>query len=407
MNSKTYDIAIIGGGIIGLATAMRLTQEYPNQRVAVIEKESVIAQHQTGHNSGVIHAGIYYAPGSQKANFCSTGGRLLRDFCDERGIEYEMCGKLIVAVNESEVPGLEELYRRGTENGADGLQLIGAEEMREHEPHVAGVRAIWSPNTGIIDFMKVSEAYSTEMRENGGDLITDAEVRSITRSRRDGALHLETTAGGFSAAKIINCAGLHADSVARMMGVDIGVRIVPFRGEYFSLRPERAGLVNGLIYPVPDPSLPFLGVHFTKRINGSVEAGPNAVLALKREGYQKTSFDIGEAMGTLTYSGFWRMSMKYWKTGIGEQYRSMVKSVFVKSLQTLVPEITGEDLYEPGAGVRAQAVDRRGGLLQDFSIAETEGAIHVLNAPSPGATSSLSISRYIVDMAEGSFGLSA
>ena len=265
----------------------------------VIEKESGIAQHQTGHNSGVIHAGIYYAPGSQKANFCSTGGRLLRDFCDERGIEYEMCGKLIVAMDDSEVPGLEELYRRGTENGAEGLELIGQEDLREHEPHVAGVKAIWSPNTGIIDFTKVSEAYSTEMREGGGDLVTNAEVRSI--SRRNGSIHLETTAGDLSASSIINCAGLHADRVAGLMGVDIGVRIIPFRGEYFSIRPERASLVKGLIYPVPDPTLPFLGVHFTKRINGSVEAGPNAVLALKREGYSKTSFALGDALSTLTY----------------------------------------------------------------------------------------------------------
>ncbi len=383
---------------------MRLTQEHPNHSVVVIEKEDGIARHQTGHNSGVIHAGIYYAPGSQKANFCSTGGKLLREFCDERGIEYEMCGKLIVAMDESEVPSLEELHRRGTENGAEGLELIGPEELREHEPHVAGVKAIWSPNTGIIDFTKVTEAYSTEMREGGGDVIMNTEVRSMSRS--NGSVHLETTSGDFAAKSLINCAGLHADSVARMMGVDIGVRIIPFRGEYFSIRPESAGLVNGLIYPVPDPTLPFLGVHFTKRINGSVEAGPNAVLAHKREGYSKTSFALGDAVGTLTYPGFWRMSMKYWRSGINEQYRSLVKSVFVRSLQTLVPEITGDDLYAPGAGVRAQAVDRKGGLLQDFSIAETKGAIHVLNAPSPGATSSLSISRYIVNLARASFDLS-
>ena len=403
MDSRRYDVAIIGGGIIGLATAMRVAQERPDRKVAVIEKESEIALHQTGHNSGVIHAGIYYAPGSQKANFCSAGGRLLREFCDERGIEYEMCGKLIVATDDSEVPGLEELYRRGMANGAEGLRLIGREEMLEREPHVAGVRAIWSPNTGIIDFTKVAQAYSTEMREAGGDLITDAETLAV--SRDGGAMRVETTAGDFSAQNIINCAGLHADSVARMMGADIGVRIIPFRGEYFSLKPESARLARGLIYPVPDPSLPFLGVHFTKRINGSVEAGPNAVLALKREGYSKTSFALKDALGTLGYPGFWRMSAKYWKTGAAEQYRSARKSVFVKSLQTLVPEITGDDLHEPGAGVRAQAVDRKGGLLQDFSIARTEGAIHVLNAPSPGATSSLSISRYIVDLAKESFGI--
>ena len=405
MNSRNYDIAVIGGGIIGLATAMRLTQKYPDQKVVVIEKESEVARHQTGHNSGVIHAGIYYAPGSQKANFCSVGGRMLREFCDERGVEYEMCGKIIVAVNESEVPGLDELYRRGTENGAQGLELIGAEELREHEPHVAGVKAIWSPNTGIIDFTKVSEAYSIEMRENGGDLVLDAEVRSITKS--EGSTRIETGAGDFVAKNIINCAGLHADKVARMMDVETGVRIIPFRGEYFSIRPESSHLVNGLIYPVPDPSLPFLGVHFTKRINGSVEAGPNAVLALKREGYAKTSFSLGDTWDTFSYPGFWKMSMKYWKTGIDEQYRSLVKSVFVKSLQTLVPEITGDDLYAPGAGVRAQVVDDKGALLQDFSIAQTEGAIHVLSAPSPGATSSLSISRYIVDMARDSFDLAS
>ena len=403
MNSRNYDIGIIGGGIIGLATAMRLTQEHPNQKVVVIEKETEVAQHQTGHNSGVIHAGIYYAPGSQKANFCSEGNGILREFCDERGIEYEMCGKLIVAIDDSEVPRLEELYRRGTANGALGLELVGPERLRELEPHAAGVKAVWSPNTGIIDFKQVSQAYSTEMRERGGDLMSNAQVRSMARSN-DG-IHIETSSGDVTAKHIINCAGLHADKVASMMGVDIGVRIIPFRGEYYSLKKEKESLVNGLIYPVPDPSLPFLGVHFTKRVTGSVEAGPNAVLSMKREGYSKTSFSFGDAMGTLTYPGFWRMSMKYWRVGFNEQYRSVMKGVFVKSLQTLIPEITGDDLHQPGAGVRAQAVDRKGQLLQDFSIAETNNAIHVLNAPSPGATSSLAISRYIVDIAQKSFSL--
>jgi len=403
MNSRNYDIGIIGGGIIGLATAMRLTQEHPNQKVVVIEKETEVAQHQTGHNSGVIHAGIYYAPGSQKANFCSEGNGILREFCDERGIEYEMCGKLIVAIDDSEVPRLEELYRRGTANGALGLELVGPERLRELEPHAAGVKAVWSPNTGIIDFKQVSQAYSTEMRERGGDLMSNAQVKSMARSN-DG-IHIETSSGDVTAKHIINCAGLHADKVASMMGVDIGVRIIPFRGEYYSLKKEKESLVNGLIYPVPDPSLPFLGVHFTKRVTGSVEAGPNAVLSMKREGYSKTSFSFGDAMGTLTYPGFWRMSMKYWKVGFNEQYRSVMKGVFVKSLQTLIPEITGDDLHQPGAGVRAQAVDRKGQLLQDFSIAETNNAIHVLNAPSPGATSSLAISRYIVDIAQKSFSL--
>ena len=405
MNSQSYDIGIIGGGILGLATAMHLAREYPRYKIAVVEKEAEVARHQTGHNSGVIHAGIYYAPGSQKANFCATGGKLLREFCDERGIRYEMCGKLIVAIDDDEVPRLEELYRRGTANGAEGLEMIGPERLKELEPHTVGVQAIFSPNTGIIDYNKVSQAYATEMRESGGDLATNTEVKKIVR--RNGTLHLETTKGEVSAKYLINCSGLQADKTARMMGVDIGVRIIPFRGEYFSLKPERSSLVNGLIYPVPDPNLPFLGVHFTRRIGGTVEAGPNAVMALGREAYKKTDIDLLDTLATISYPGFWRMSMKYWKTGFKEQYRSMMKGVFVKSLQTLIPEIRGEDLHAPGAGIRAQAVDRKGRLLQDFSIAETENAIHVLNAPSPGATSSLSISRYIVDIAQNSFELAA
>ena len=402
-DTRSYDIGIVGGGIIGLATAMRLTQEHPRHKVVVLEKEERVAEHQTGHNSGVIHAGIYYAPGSQKANFCSTGGVLLREFCDEHGIEYEMCGKLIVATDESEVGRLDDLYKRGTANGAQGLEMVDQERLREIEPHAAGVKAIFSPNTGIIDYRKVSEAYATEMREAGGDLLTGTEVRQMTR--RDGQVYMETTSGPIAAKHVINCAGLHADSVARKMGVETGVRIIPFRGEYFSLRPERSDMVNGLIYPVPNPQLPFLGVHFTKRIGGTVEAGPNAVLAFAREGYSKTSFSLRDTLDTFGYGGFWRMSMTHWATGLREQYRSMVKASFVRSLQKLVPEMQSGDLGEPGAGVRAQAVDGKGRLLQDFSIAETENAIHVLNAPSPGATSSLSISRHIVDLAKESFGL--
>ena len=405
MLDGNYDLAVIGGGIIGLATAMRVGEEFPSLKVVILEKEEEVAIHQTGHNSGVIHAGIYYAPGSQKANFCSTGGKLLREFCDEQGIGYEMCGKLIVAINDNEIPRLEDLFRRGTENGAEGLRMVDQDEIRDIEPHSAGVRAILSPNTGIIDFKEVSRAYARNFGENGGSLITGGRVESI--ARRDGLIYLETTAGTISAKNLVNCAGLHADTVAKMMGVDIGVRIIPFRGEYFSIVPEKAHMVRGLIYPVPDPSLPFLGVHFTRRVNGSVEAGPNAVFALAKEGYSKTSFNFKDTLGTLAYPGFWKMSAKYWKVGFNEQYRSVLKGVFVKSLQTLMPEITVEDLGEPGAGVRAQAVDTKGQLLQDFSIAETENAIHVLNAPSPGATSSLSISRYIVDIAQKSFELKA
>ena len=400
---QNYDIAVIGAGIIGLATAMRLAEEYPRYKIVVLEKDGEVAQHQTGHNSGVIHAGIYYAPGSQKANFCSTGGRLLRQFCDERDIEYEMCGKVIVAITDEEVPRLQDLFERGTANGAEGLEMIGPERLAELEPYAAGVQAIFSPNTGIIDFKKVSQAYAIEFGENGGDLMLNTAVHGI--ARRDGRMYLETSRGEIAARHIINCAGLQADKVARMTGAEPGLRIIPFRGEYFSIKPERQYLVRSLIYPVPDPSLPFLGVHFTKRITGGVEAGPNAVLAFAREGYTKTSFNLGEAFETLTYPGFWKMSLTHWKSGIDEQHRSLRKSLFLTSLQTLVPSIEMDDLSEPGAGVRAQAVDSNGNLLQDFAISETENAIHVLSAPSPGATSSLTISRYIVDMAVGAFGL--
>ena len=401
MVDKNYDLVVIGGGIIGLATAMRVTEEFPDLKVAVLEKETEVAQHQTGHNSGVIHAGIYYAPGSQKANFCSTGGVLLREYCDKHNIKYDMCGKLIVAVNDNEVPMLMDLYERGTANGALGLKIIEKEEITDYEPYSTGVKAIFSPNTGIIDYAEVSKSYATQMMEAGGDLITGTELKSI--SEKDGQIYLETTEGTITAKKILNCAGLHADRVAKMMGVDMGVKIIPFRGEYFSLIPERSDMVKGLIYPVPNPNLPFLGVHFTRRVNGSVEAGPNAVLAFAREGYKKTKINFGDAFETLTYSGFLKMSLKYWTVGMKEQYRSLVKGSFVKSLQTLIPEITGKDLYSPGAGVRAQAVAKNGALLQDFSIAETENAIHVLNAPSPGATASLTISKYILDLMKKSF----
>ena len=400
-----YDVAVVGGGILGTATAMRLVQELPRCRVAVLEKETDVAQHQTGHNSGVIHAGIYYAPGSRKANLCTVGSRMLRRFCDDRGIPYEMCGKVVVAANEAQTPALRELMRRGAANGAEGLEMIGSERLRELEPHAAGVGAVYSPNTGIVDFTAVTRAYVSELRDAGGELHTATRV---LRVHSDGSgLVLETNRGGLHAKYVVNCAGLHSDEVARGMGVDLGLRIIPFRGEYFSLAPERAGLVRGLIYPVPDPRLPFLGVHFTKRVSGGVEAGPNAVLSLAREGYAKTSLDLSDAIGTLTYPGFWRLSLTHWRTGIKEQYRSMSKRAFVRSLRALVPDVRMDDLIEPGAGVRAQAVDRRGNLLQDFEIARSPNAVHVLNAPSPAATASLAISRHVVNQAREAFGLAA
>ncbi len=405
MGSRSYDVGVIGGGIIGLATALRLTQEYPRYKVAVLEKEPEVARHQTGHNSGVMHAGIYYSPGSQKANFCSPGGKMLRRYCDQHGIAYEMCGKVIVATEESDLPRLEELRRRGIANGADGLEMIGEGRLRELEPHASGIKAIYSPNTGIVDYTKVTMSFASEMVENGGDLLTDTRVLRL--ATRDGRVHLETSSGEVTVTHVINCAGLHADTVAREMGVETGVRIIPFRGEYYSLRPGRSNLVNGLIYPVPKPKLPFLGVHFTKRIDGTVEAGPNAVLAFAREGYRKMQIDVAEVLGILTYPGFWRMSRVHWRSGLQEQYRSRVKRSFVRSLQTLVPEVRKEDLDDPSAGVRAQAIGRDGELLQDFSIVRTTNSIHVLNAPSPAATSCLAISRHIVDLARNTFDLAA
>ena len=403
MPTRNFDVAIIGGGIIGLATAMRMVRDHHDSRFLVLEKEDQLAQHQTGHNSGVIHAGIYYAPGSSKANFCSAGGSLLRQFCDDHGVAYDMCGKVIVATDEQEIPGLEELYRRGTINGAEGLRIVDRERLLELEPHAAGVKAIHSPGTGIIDFVKVCEAYAGEFRRSGGEVVLGAEVTSV--AQHGGLRTMETGQGDFSARYVINCAGLQADRVALMMGAQLDVQIVPFRGEYFTIRPESAYLVNGLIYPVPDPKLPFLGVHFTKRIDGSVEAGPNAVMAFAREGYGRMSFKLGDVLESLRFAGFWKMALGHWKTGLGEQYRSFVKSRFLRSLQVLVPEIAMDDLGDPGAGVRAQVVSRDGKLLQDFSIASSEHAIHVISAPSPGATSSLAIADHISELAAETFRL--
>ena len=398
-----YDVAVIGGGIIGLATAMTLARRHPDLRFAVLEKEGEIAQHQTGHNSGVIHAGIYYAPGSQKAGFCYTGNLELRKYCDERGIDYEMCGKVIVATDESEVSRLHDLFERGKANGVERLELVDRERLREIEPHAAGVEAIWSPETGIVDYRRVCRAYATDFGEMGGELRLNTRVEHV--ARRGNTVNIDTDQGSIAALGVINCAGLQADMVARDMGESVGLRIVPFRGEYFSLRPEKEHLVNGLIYPVPNPKLPFLGVHFTKRIDGSVEAGPNAVLSLAREGYGKTSFRVDEALDIATHPGFWRMSMTHWMTGMKEQYRSMFKSSFVRSLQKLVPEVQPEDVWRPSAGVRAQAIDDNGGLLQDFRIVQGDRAVHVLNAPSPAATSSLPISRHIASIATVAFEL--
>ena len=404
MNTN-HHVTVIGGGIIGLATALELSARYPNYSIAVLEKEQRVASHQTGHNSGVIHSGLYYRPGSYKAELCIAGSRALRDYCDNRGVSYNLIGKVVVATHEEELPRLQTLYERGTANGVEGLQMIGPARLKELEPHAYGIKALHSPKTGIVDFKEVAAAYSEDAQRNGAEIVLGAKVNGITTA--SGLINLETTKGDFQTNYLINCAGLQADAIVEKMGLRSEVRIIPFRGEYFTLKPEKHHLVKSLIYPVPNPQFPFLGVHFTRMIHGGVEAGPNAVLAFAREGYTMSSVNIPEFLGTATYRGFWMMAWKYWRTGLGEFYRSLSKPAFTRALQRLLPEIKKEDLAPAGAGVRAQAVDRKGALLDDFSIVETENALHVLNAPSPAATSSLALGKYLVDRAAKSLDLQA
>jgi L-2-hydroxyglutarate oxidase LhgO len=401
MSSGEYDIAIIGGGIVGLATALALSERFPHPSLVIIEKELSLASHQTGHNSGVIHAGIYYKPGSYKAKLCVEGGRLLKAFCEANGVRYENRGKVIIATTEAERPRLMELYERGTANGVEGLTLIDAARLHEIEPHARAVAALHSPTTAIVDYTQVSQAMAANLESRGVVLRTGMRVRAIRRADR---LYVESNKGTVAARHLINCAGLHADTVARMMGVEPEVRIIPFRGEYYTLR-RGQDRVRGLIYPVPDPEFPFLGVHFTKRIQGEVEAGPNAVLAFAREGYRRSTVNLAEMLATLTYQGFWAMAAKYWRTGTYEMYRSVSKRAFLHALQRLVPELEKRDLQPGGSGVRAQAVAPDGSLVDDFKISETPNAIHVLNAPSPAATASLAIGRHIAELAATSFGL--
>ena len=405
MNPALWDVAVIGGGIIGLSSALHLTHLYPKTSVVVLEKESKLALHQTGHNSGVIHSGVYYKQGSRKAVFCVEGVKRLKKYCQLKCIEYDRCGKVIVATDPSELPGLQEIYRRGADNGVPDLRIIDSDELAEIEPHTRGIKALHVPGTAVVDYARVSQAYANDVRQNGGEILTGHKLLGIQRNGAD--LTLETDQGDVHCRSIINCAGLYADTVARALGGSNDVRIIPFRGEYYVLRPESRGLVRGLVYPVPDPRFPFLGVHYTKRITGEVEAGPNAVLAWAREGYRKTNVNLPEAFRHLTYPGFWRMAMRTWRVGLAEMHRSVMKGVFVKDLQKLIPEVRSQDLTPGGAGVRAQAVSREGRLLDDFSIQQTQGAIHVLNAPSPGATSSLSIGAHIAQLAAQSFNLPA
>jgi len=402
MPDLRVDVAVVGGGIVGVATAMAVTAR-SRVSLAIVEKEPRLAAHQTGNNSGVIHSGLYYKPGSLKARNCTAGREALLRFCETRGIAAERCGKVVVATGTDQLAGLEELRRRGEANGLAGLRRLGPEEIREIEPHAAGIAGLFVPQTGIVDYVRVTEAYADEVRAAGGDVWLSAPVRRIARD--GGGMVLETGKGAVRCRFLINCAGLHSDRVARMAGVEPGVRIVPFRGEYYTLVPGRRGLVRNLIYPVPDPEFPFLGVHFTRMIDGGVEAGPNAVLAFKREGYSRWSFSPRDALATAAFPGFWRMAGSYWGMGLGEYWRSFNRRAFVAALRRLMPEISSRDLEPGGAGVRAQALDRAGKLLDDFRIVETENQVHVLNAPSPAATASISIGETIAETACRAFSI--
>ena len=389
---ETFDIAVIGGGIVGLASALAISARYPRCSLTVLEKEPEVGSHQTGHNSGVIHAGIYYKPGSYKAMLCVEGVRLMKSFCEESGVAWESCGKVIVATDDSEVARLEELYRRGVANGVPGLELVGPDRLHEIEPHARAVRALISPGTAIVDFKQVAEAMGRRLKARGVSIRTGARVKSV---RRAGELqHVDAGESSVNARFLLNCAGLQADLVAGMAGVDPGVSIIPFRGEYYNLKPE-CRLVRALIYPVPDPAFPFLGVHFTRTVRDEVEAGPNAVFAFAREGYRFARIHPAELASTLTYRGFWAMVRRHWGMGSREMLRSLSKGAFTRALQRLVPDIRSADLEEGGSGVRAQAVDPDGKLLDDFRIVPSPGAIHVLNAPSPAATASLAIGEHI------------
>ena len=391
------DAVVVGGGIVGLATSLSVLARRPGTSLVVLEKEDRLAAHQTGRNSGVIHSGLYYKPGSLKATTCARGRTMLERFCEEHDVPFERCGKVVVATRAEEVPRLEELERRGRANGLLGARRIGKEELREREPHAAGIEALFVPETGIVDYARVARAYAAEIARRGGEVVTGARVTGVvTGSDR---IVVESTAGDFEGRALVACAGLASDRVARMAGLAIDVAIVPFRGEYWMLVPERASLVGSLVYPVPDPAFPFLGVHFTRRIGGGVEAGPNAVLALAREGYRRASFDARDAWDVARWPGFWRMAARHWRAGIAEQARSLSRRAFARACAALVPEITADNLVEGGAGVRAQAVARDGALVDDFAIAEGHRMVHVLNAPSPAATASLAIGEEIATRA--------
>jgi (S)-2-hydroxyglutarate dehydrogenase len=391
-----YDIVIIGGGIVGLATALKLKEKNRQLKIAVLEKEKTLALHQTGNNSGVIHSGIYYKPGSLKATNCINGYNQLLDFCNKYEVNYDLCGKIVVATSKEEIPALENIYKRGIENGLKGLKRINREEIATYEPHCSGIDGIFVPQTGIIDYTAVTMKYAEVFQQSGGEIYTNEKVIDIKLI--SGGSVVQTENKTYETKLMVNCAGLFSDKIAALNDKKINVRIIPFRGEYYEIKKEKQYLVKNLIYPVPDPNFPFLGVHFTRMVNGGVEAGPNAVFAFKREGYKMTDFSFGDVANSLAWPGFRKVALKYWKTGMGEYYRSFSKTAFTKALQKLIPELREEDLIPGGAGVRAQACDRTGGLIDDFMILQNDHIVNVCNAPSPAATSSLSIGATVADI---------
>ncbi len=394
---KKYDVIIIGAGIVGLAAALQIVKRKPQSKILILEKEMSVAAHQTGHNSGVLHSGLYYKPGSLKAKNCVEGYALMVNFCREHGMKHDICGKIVVATQDGERAQLTTLHERGIANGLSGIRKLSSGELREIEPHVAGVEGLFVPQTGIVDYTEVSEKMKELLLNHGAVIRFGEKVIDIVPSSTQSTV--QTNVSSYQASLIVSCAGLHSDRVARLTMPDLPLRIIPFRGEYYTLKKEKNYLVKNLIYPVPDPAFPFLGVHFTRMISGGVEAGPNAVFALKREGYHRTSIDLNDLWESISWPGFHVVAKKYWRTGLGEYYRSFSKSAFTGALQKLIPEIQQDDLVQGGSGVRAQACDRDGGLLDDFFITEKDSVVHVCNAPSPAATSSLSIGSYIAENA--------
>src|SRR5579872_1319507 len=402
MTDSRYEVIIVGGGIVGLAVALEITKQFPRLRLLLLEKEKRVGQHQSGHNSGVIHSGIYYKPGSLKARLCVEGAQAMAVFCQDHGVPFQICGKVIVATDVDEFPRLEELRRRGEANGIAGVQSLGTDQLRQIEPNASGLRALLVPSTGITDYAAVCAKYADLIQSQGGIILTSTGVTGLRNLSSE--IVVETTGPAFSTSHLINCAGLFSDHICRMAGQEPDVMIVPFRGEYYDLLPERSSLVRALIYPVPDPRFPFLGVHLTRRVNGRVDAGPNAVLTYHREGYRRTDFNLRELATAVAFPGFWRMAVKHWRSGLDEFHRSFSKRAFVRALRRLVPDVREDDLVPSASGVRAQALGRDGTLVDDFQFLPSGNMLHVLNVPSPAATASIPIGRAITDIAAENFG---